>query len=356
MSRRKSQDRSPLILGCMGLGGAWEAETFGEAEIRKADAAVRAALDAGIDSFDHADIYSLGKAEAVFGKLLEREPSLRSRVFLQTKCGIRPAGLAGRDDWNPPTGRERSGYDPARYDFSRSWILASVDASLKRLRTDHIDRLLLHRPDPLMEIDEVVEAFTRLREEGKVLGFGLSNFSSAAAARLAESLDEVGIAVECDQVEFSLLHHDLVEAGIMAGQRPWAPRPWRGEFDSEGDAAAPVAAGSLDLASFCLEAGIEIQAWGCLAQGWLSGRQLPAEAPPSLVATAALVGRIASERGVPAEAIVLGWLLRLPWDLRPVIGTSDPARIAACAKALDLELSREEWYALYESARGAAMP
>jgi len=354
---------NPLILGCMGLGGPWEAEGFGEAELARADGAVRAALDSGIDSFDHADIYSRGKSEAVFGALLARDPGLRGRIFLQTKCGIRPAGSSSWKGWTSSPKLKSTApkstampRDPDRYDFSRAWIMAAAEASLARLRTDRLDRLILHRPDPLMEVDEVLEAFTRLHEAGKVRGFGVSNFPASALSLMATELEEAGFGIQCDQVELSLLHHDLVEATLMAGQRPWAPSPWRGEFDSAGSGASPLGAGSIDLVPFCLEAGIELQAWGALAQGRLSGLPLPAEAPQALAGTAALVAELAAERGVGPEAVVLAWLLRLPWAFRPVIGTTDPARIASAAAAATVRLSREEWYALYEAARGAPIP
>jgi predicted oxidoreductase len=357
MGKEKFSGGSPLFQGCMGLGGPWEAEGFGTEELRAADAAIRAALDAGITRFDHADIYSRGKSEAVFGAVLGAEPGLRDRMFIQTKCGIRPAGSASWKGWNRPTGDERQGHDPGRYDFSAKWIVSAVEGSLARLRCGRIDRLLLHRPDPLMEVDEVAEAFSRLSAEGKVAGFGVSNFSAAQIGRLGSALAERGFRVEANQVELSLLHHDLVEAGIMVNQRGWAAPPWRGEFDgAAGSASSPTAAGAVDLAPFCVAEDIELQAWGCLAQGRLSGRVLPRDAPKAVFDSAKLVSHIASERAVSEEAVVLAWLLRLPWGVRPVIGTTDPARIRRCAIAATFELSREEWYALYEAARGAGIP
>jgi predicted oxidoreductase len=341
----------------MGLGGSWNADDWGRAEFDKADALVKASLDAGIGTFDHADIYCRGKAEAVFGAVLSKSPGLRDSLFIQTKCGIRPGGSADWKAWNAPTGAESSRYDPGRYDFSSRWILNSVDASLRRLGCGHIDRLLLHRPDPLMEPGEVAGAFSRLKQEGKVLSFGVSNFSSAQISRLNRALSAEGIRVEANQIELSLLHHDAIETGVSVNQRGWAGEPWKGEFDSaDGTAAFPSGSGTVDLAAFCTDNRVELQAWGCLIQGKLSGRSLPKNAPPALAATAALTAKIAAERGVSAEAIVLSWTLRLPYGVRPVIGTSDPKRIAACAQASAGLLSREEWYALYEAARGAPMP
>lgn len=310
---------SRLALGCMGFGGGWNDEPLAESHIAEAHAALEAALDVGITLFDHADIYTRGKAERVFGELFRREPALRDRVVLQTKCGIRFADDAG----------------PGRYDFSRDYIMAAVDASLERLGTSHVDLLLLHRPDPLMEPAEVAEAFTRLRTSGKVRHFGVSNMRAPQMRALERVLD---VPLVANQLEMSLLAHD-----------------WLENDDAFNDAQDAGARRWDDTLHHCQATGVQLQAWGPLAHGALSGA-LPADASQAVIDTAAVVQSIADRHAVSREAIVLAWLLRHPAQIQPVIGTTRPARIRACAQALGVRLSREEWYQLYVTARGRALP
>lgn len=162
-----------LLYGCMALGGSWDRSPYGAADIDAAEAAVEAALDSGITMFDHADIYRHGKAEAVFGEVLARAPGLRTRITLQTKCGIRLA----------------EGDRPGIYDLRGATVTRHVEESLTRLRTDVIDVLLLHRPDPLADPRETAEALTSLRRQGLVREFGVSNMNAAQTARLQSHLD-----------------------------------------------------------------------------------------------------------------------------------------------------------------------
>ena len=310
---------SRIALGCMGFGGGWDDQPLGESHIAEAHAALETALEAGLTLFDHADIYTRGKAERAFGELFRRAPALRDRLLLQTKCGIRFSDDSG----------------PGRYDFSRDYIIAAVDASLSRLGTSHVDLLLLHRPDPLMEPTEVSEAFMRLRASGKVRHFGVSNMRAAPMRALERVLD---VPLVANQLEMSLLAHDWLENddafndGQDAGARRWD-----------------------DTLHHCQAAGVQLQAWGPLAHGALSGA-LPADASQAVVATATMVQSLADQHAVSCEAIVLAWLLRHPAQIQPVIGTTRPARIRACAQALGVRLSREEWYRLYVTARGRALP
>lgn len=166
-------DRDRLLYGCMALGGGWDTEPYGPGDIDAAEAAIEAALDSGITGFDHADIYRHGKAEAVFGEVLSRTPGLRERITLQTKCGIRLA----------------EGDGPGIYDLRGPTIVRRVEESLSRLRTDVIDVLLLHRPDPLADPAEVAEALTSLRRQGLAREFGVSNMSGAQIALLQSHLE-----------------------------------------------------------------------------------------------------------------------------------------------------------------------
>ncbi|NBE53986.1 aldo/keto reductase [Streptomyces sp. YC537] len=301
----------------MGLGGSWDREPYGAADIAHAHAVVEAALDGGITAFDHADIYRHGKAEAVFGEVLARAPELRARITLQTKCGIRLA----------------EGDRPGRYDLRGGSIVRRVEESLTRLRTDHVDTLLLHRPDPLADPEDVAEALTSLHRQGLVRRFGVSNMSAAQLARLQAPL-ELPLAV--DQLEMSLHRRDWLETEVLVNT-PQA-------------AGLGFPAGTLE---FCRANSVQVQAWGALAQGRYTGR--PETAADRT--TARLVHALAERKGTTPETIVLWWLRRHPAGIVPVIGTSDPARVRACHDATqDPRLSHEEWYELWISARGAALP
>ncbi|MFJ7164865.1 aldo/keto reductase family oxidoreductase [Streptomyces globosus] len=308
-----------VLYGCMGLGGSWSAEPYGPADVDAAEAAVRAALDAGITAFDHADIYRHGKSEAVFGEVLARDPGLRGRITVQTKCGIRlPEGGL-----------------PGMYDLRGKSILRRVEESLARLRTDVIDVLLLHRPDPLADPDDTAEALESLRRQGLVRQFGVSNMGAAQIAALQARL---GVPLVANQLEMSLHSRDWVEAGVL--------------LNTPQAAANGFPFGTLE---FCREHGIGLQAWGALAQGRFTGRQeTPAER-----ATAALLSRLAEEKGTTPETVLLWWLMRHPAGIAPIVGTSDPARIRACrdaARRPTPDLTHEEWYTLWTTARGTPLP
>jgi predicted oxidoreductase len=311
---------SRLAYGCMKLGGAWDQRPFGEAEVARAERVVHTALEQGITLFDHADIYAYGKSEAVFGEVLRRQPGLRDKIVLQTKCGIR-----FQDDPRPG--------DPGRYDFSYEHILQSVAGSLRRLQTDHIDILLLHRPDALVEPDEVARAFDALERSGQVRYFGVSNHTASQIELLRRS---VRLPLVVNQVALSLLHAPLINDGVVANQAPGAYQ---------------AAAGTLD---YCRLNAITLQAWGAVANGRLIDP--PARAEPRARAAAKAVAQMAKAKGTSREAIALAWLLRHPAQIQPIVGTTQPARIIASCQADEVTLSREEWYWLFTAARGEAVP
>lgn len=313
---------SRLSAGCMGLGGNWDRQSPITAEHEaQAFAFVDKALELGINFFDHADIYTVGKAEEVFGRVLKARPGLREKLVLQSKCGIRLS------DTPPGT--------PQRFDFSHDYILASVDGILKRLGTPYLDILLLHRPDVLWEGEEIARAFETLKRYGKVRHFGVSNQNRGQMEYLQSFLPEPLVA---NQLEMSLLHHGFAEAGISFNQNvPGYPNGWEGVLE------------------YCRVKQVSLQAWSPLAHGKLVGADT-AELSESTVKTKALVKRLAAERGVSAEAVALAWLLKHPAKIVPVLGTSKPDRLAACAQAVKVTLSREEWYLLFETARGKRMP
>jgi len=312
-------DVSSLVYGCMGLGGGWNADSLNADHLAQAHAVVDAALDAGINVFDHADIYTLGKAESVFGQVMKARPELRSQIYLQSKCGIRFEDDAG----------------PKRYDFSREWIASSVDGILQRLGTEYIDVLLLHRPDPLMAPEEIAEIIHSLQVSGKVKHFGVSNMHVHQIAFLQQHLD---VPLVANQLEVSLSQHSWVDETVLAGNPVGADLNFTG--------------GTVE---YCRAQGVQLQSWGSLCQGLFSGRDI-IDQTADVKATAVLVEKMAGKYKVSNEAIVLGWLMRHPANIQPVIGTTSPARIKACAEAVTFSMSREDWYALYVSARGAELP
>ena len=310
-----------LIYGCMGLGGGWSDEPHDVHDVEEAAAAVDAALDAGITLFDHADIYRRGKSEAVFGEVVAATPGLRERIRLQTKCGIRlnERGLE------------------THYDLSGDAIIERVNGSLERLRTDYVDVLLLHRPDPLMDPAEVAAAVGKLMAEGKVRALGLSNMSGEQIAFLQDSLETPVVA---NQLEMSLLKRAWLESSVLVNH--------------PGSADHSFPHGTIE---YCTRQGITLQAYGALARGHYTGN--PPERPtPAEAATAALLADMARDRGTTAEAVLLGWLMRHPAGIAPVIGTANPDRIRACAGAARVAetMTRAEWYKLWVTARGSNIP
>ncbi|MGW7100024.1 aldo/keto reductase [Streptomyces sp. NPDC054838] len=307
-----------LLYGCMALGGSWDTSPYRAADIDAAEAAIEAALDSGIRVFDHADIYRHGKAEAVFGEVLARSPDLRERITLQTKCGIRLA----------------DGERPGSYDLRGVSITRRVEESLGRLRTDVIDVLLLHRPDPLAAPEDTAAALTSLRRQGLVRAFGVSNMNAAQIARLQAHLDFPLVA---NQLEMSLDRRDWLEDGVLVN----TPAAAAGGFPS----------GTIE---YCLANGVGLQAWGALAQGRYTGRQ----ESPEQRATALLLRTLADAKGTTPEAVLLWWLQRHPARIAPVVGSGRPDRIRACRDAAvrEPDLTHEEWYALWLAARGAPLP
>ncbi len=310
---------SSIGLGCMGFGGDWSAEPFTPAHITELHQALDAALEGNINFIDHADIYTLGKAEAVFGEVLKQRPELREQFVIQSKCGIKFDDDKG----------------PARYDFSKSWITQSVEGILARLNIEQLDILLLHRPDPLMELDDVAEAFNQLIEQGKVKHFGVSNMHDYQMAYLQSGLQQPLVA---NQLEMSLRNLDWLNESVNAGMSSGTTNHF-----------------SPGIVEYCRSNNVQIQAWGCLAQGLFSGRNLDGQ-PENVIATANLVAMMAAEFNVSKEAIVLAWLMRHPANIQPIIGTTNPQRIQACAQATKVQLSREQWYQLYVTSRGERMP
>jgi predicted oxidoreductase len=311
-----------IAYGCMGIGGTWDAAPLSEQTRKEALASVRAALDSGINFFDHADIYCRTKSEEAFAQLWKDRPGLRPSVFVQSKCGIR-----FEDDPRPGA--------PQRYDFSEEHIVRSVEGSLRRLGTDYLDVLLLHRPDPLGEPEEVARAFDQLAKKGKVRFFGVSNHSADQIELLKRWVRQ---PLLFNQLEVSVLHHQLIGSAVIVNQEELA-RPSHGE-------------GTLE---YCMLHDITIQAWSPLAHGAFA-RAAAGQGDERSRAVVALAQAMAKEKNVSLDAVLVAWILRHPAHIQPIIGTTKPERIAEACQADGVELSREEWYRLFAAARGAKMP
>jgi len=307
-------ETSRICYGCMSLP-----------EADDPDAALDAAREQGITLFDHADIYGTGESEAIFGRWLAERPALRDSIIVQSKCGIRFAG-------------EPDDHAPHRFDFSYQHIVDSVEGSLRRLATDSLDVLLLHRPDALCDPDEVARAFDHLHGSGKVRHFGVSNHSLHRIELLRSHIDQPLVA---NQIEISLMRPQPLAAGMR----------WNTAAEAINDEDGTV--------DYCRRHQIRVQAWSPLARGRLSGASPRPKHDPDLErlhAACAMVAHCAEAHGCSADAIVLAWLLRHPAGVQPVIGSRDPARIAACCRAVDCALSREEWYRLLGAAEGEGLP
>jgi len=278
---------------------------MGGLSVSEADRVIQTAIDEGIDFFDHADIYGGGAAEEKFGEALSGHSGVRERIILQSKCGIRNG----------------------QYDFSKEHILSSVEGILKRLRTDYLDVLLLHRPDTLMEPEEVAEAFDRLHHSGKVRHFGVSNQNPMQMELLSEYLNQKIIA---NQLQLSITNTGMIDAGLNVNMRNEAT------INRDGG-----------VLEYCRLKKITIQPWSPFQYGFFSGVFLGNEKFPELNAK---IKEMSERYGVPDTAIVIAWILRHPAKMQPIIGTMNPQRIKEICKASSIELSRADWYDIYLSA------
>ncbi|EHU6364493.1 aldo/keto reductase family oxidoreductase [Listeria monocytogenes] len=287
---------SEISLGCMRM-----------ADLSKEDAnkVINTALENGIDFFDHADIYGGGKSEEVFADAIDMNSTIREKMILQSKCGI------------------RQGF----FDFSKEHIIASVEGSLKRLKTDYLDTLLLHRPDTLFEPEEVAAAFTELEKSGKVRHFGVSNQNPGQIELLKKYVDQELIA---NQLQFSIMHTGMIDTGFNVNM---TIDP---SLDRDG--------GILEYSRLN---NMTIQAWSPFQYGFFEGVFLDNDKFPELNK---VIDKIAADKGVTNSAIAVAWIQRHPASFQTVVGTMNPGRIADIAKASDVTLSREEWYEIYRAA------
>lgn len=292
---------SNVSLGCMRIAGM---------DAPAVDELVAAAWDSGITIFDHADIYGGGKCEEVFAASVRRLGLDRSRMILQSKCGI------------------RQGF----FDFSKEHILRSVDGILSRLRTDYLDILLLHRPDALVEPEEVAEAFVQLQDAGKVRAFGVSNHNPGQIELLQASLP---MKLHVNQLQFSVAHTGMVDAGLNVNMRN------ESGINRDG--------GVLD---YCRLKGITVQPWSPFQHGFFAGAFI---GDPDFAELNRALDEVAAAHGVSATTIAIAWILRHPARMQPVVGTTKPQRVRDSARASDIAITREEWYAIYRAA-GNVLP
>ncbi|MFO7343240.1 MAG: aldo/keto reductase [Bacillaceae bacterium] len=287
---------SNISLGCMRMY---------KLSLKEAEDVVRTALELGITFFDHADIYGEGRSEEIFAEAVGMNPSVREKIFIQTKTGI------------------RKGY----YDFSKEHILQSVDRSLKRLKTDYIDVLLLHRPDALVEPEEVAEAFALLKESGKVRWFGVSNHTPMQIELLKKYVKE---ALIVNQLQFSVMHTNMIDAGIQMNTL----------FENSVDRTGYV----LD---YCRLHDITIQAWSPFQFGFFEGVFVDNDRFPELNAKLAEVGE---KYGLTKTGAAIAWILRHPAKIQPIVGTMNIQRLKEISQASEVKITREEWYAIYRAA------
>lgn len=285
-----------IALGVMRMAGL---------SVDEAEKVVLTAVENGIDFVDHADIYGGGKSEEVFAGVLKRNPGLREKIIIQDKVGI------------------CKGY----YDASKEHIIEAAEGCLNRLGIDHIDTLLLHRPDALMEPEEVAEAFTALRQAGKVRYFGVSNENPGQIELLNRYMPG---EIIINQLQFSLCHTIMIDEGMNVNIH---------------SAHATVQDGG--VLDYCRLKDITIQAWSPFQYGFFEGVFLGSEKYPELNEA---IAEIAEKYGVTDSAVAVAWILRHPANIQAIIGSMNPARIKDIAAGGNIGLTRQEWYRLYLAA------
>jgi len=285
-----------IAVGCMRINSI---------DSKKAEEFVQKALEVGANFFDHADIYGDGECEKIFADAIHMSPSVRDKIILQSKCGIR-SGM---------------------FDFSREHILSSVDGILKRLKTDYLDVLLLHRPDALVEEEEVAAAFDELEQSGKVRHFGVSNQKPMQIQLLQKYIKMPLIA---NQLQLSITNASMIGNGLEVNMLT------DNAIDRDGS-----------ILDFCRLNDITIQTWSPFQYGFFEGVFLGNEKFQKLNET---LNEIAEKYQVTTTTIAIAWILRHPANMQPVVGTMNPHRLTEICVASDIYLTRKEWYQIYLAA------
>ena len=293
------KELSEIVLGMMRIE---------DKSVKEVEELVETALSVGINAFDLADIYGRGRCEELLGLVLKNRPDLREKMWIQSKCGIRI---------------EEFTY----FDFSKDYIIKSVDGILQRLKTDHLDSLLLHRPDALMESDQVAEAFDLLYKQGKVRNFGVSNQNPMMMELLKKDVKQ---PLAVNQLQLSAAFTPGFESGFHVNME---------------DSQAAMRDGS--IFEYCKLHDVVIQAWSVLQFGYFKGNFVGNE---KFQALNQVLDRLATKYGVTSSTIAISWILRYPAKMQAVVGTTNPKHLREVSQAANFSLTRKEWYEIYLAA------
>jgi len=293
------KELSEIVLGMMRIK---------DKSVKEVEELVETALSVGINAFDLADIYGRGRCEELLGLVLKNRPDLREKMWIQSKCGIRI---------------EEFTY----FDFSKDYIIKSVDGILQRLKIDHLDSLLLHRPDALMESDQVAEAFDLLYKQGKVRNFGVSNQNPMMMELLKKDVKQ---PLAVNQLQLSAAFTPGFESGFRVNME---------------DSQAAMRDGS--IFEYCKLHDVVIQAWSVLQFGYFKGNFVGNE---KFQALNQVLDRLAIKYGVTSSTIAISWILRYPAKMQAVVGTTNPNHLREVSQAANFSLTRKEWYEIYLAA------
>lgn len=293
------KELSEIVLGMMRIK---------DKSVKEVEELVETALSVGINAFDLADIYGRGRCEELLGLVLKNRPDLREKMWIQSKCGIRI---------------EEFTY----FDFSKEYILQSVDGILERLQIDYLDSLLLHRPDALMESDQVAEAFDFLYKQGKVRNFGVSNQNPIMMELLKKDVKQ---PLAVNQLQLSAAFTPGFESGFHVNME---------------DSQAAMRDGS--IFEYCQLHDVVIQAWSVLQFGYFKGNFVGNE---KFKALNQVLDRLATKYGVTSSTIAISWILRYPAKMQAVVGTTNPKHLREVSQAANFSLTRKEWYEIYLAA------
>ena len=293
------KELSEIVLGMMRIE---------DKSVKEVEELVETALSVGINAFDLADIYGRGRCEELLGLVLKNRPDLREEMWIQSKCGIRI---------------EEFTY----FDFSKDYIIKSVDGILQRLKIDHLDSLLLHRPDALMESDQVAEAFDLLYKQGKVRDFGVSNQNPMMMELLKKDVKQ---PLAVNQLQLSAAFTPGFESGFHVNME---------------DSQAAMRDGS--IFEYCKLHDVVIQAWSVLQFGYFKGNFVGNE---KFQALNQVLDRLAIKYGVTSSTIAISWILRYPAKMQAVVGTTNPKHLREVSQAANFSLTRKEWYEIYLAA------
>lgn len=293
------KELSEIVLGMMRIK---------DKSVKEVEELVETALSVGINAFDLADIYGRGRCEELLGLVLKNRPDLREKMWIQSKCGIRI---------------EEFTY----FDFSKDYIIKSVDGILQRLKIDHLDSLLLHRPDALMESDQVAEAFDLLYKQGKVRDFGVSNQNPMMMELLKKDVKQ---PLAVNQLQLSAAFTPGFESGFHVNME---------------DSQAAMRDGS--IFEYCQLHDVVIQAWSVLQFGYFKGNFVGNE---KFQALNQVLERLAIKYGVTSSTIAVSWILRYPAKMQAVVGTTNPKHLREVSQAANFSLTRKEWYEIYLAA------